>query len=87
MTDEDLMRIVQNHTGFPWFNGMAFVENKGIGFAARNFEIKRASLADDLSDLQGRLRKQRVYWAADRVRDLISLLDNFKDRRLLGQDQ
>ena len=43
MTDRELMQIVQNHTGVPWFNGKAYVEYHGIKDAqARIAELKAA---------------------------------------------
>jgi hypothetical protein len=30
MNDRELTQIVQNHTGYPWFNGKAYVEYHGI---------------------------------------------------------
>jgi hypothetical protein len=38
MNDRELTQIVQNHTGFPWFNGKAYVEHHGIDVGQARIE-------------------------------------------------
>jgi hypothetical protein len=43
MNDRELTQIVQNHTGYPWFNGKAYVEYHGIDVnQARIAELEAA---------------------------------------------
>jgi len=66
MTDDDLKKIVQDHTGFPWFNGKAFAENKGYYALAVNVHMA----CDDLGDVIEMLRGAGHYAESDRIRTI-----------------
>jgi hypothetical protein len=50
MNDRELTQIVQNHTGFPWFNGKAYVEYHGI----KDSQARIAELEAALTGMVGR---------------------------------
>jgi hypothetical protein len=53
MNDRELTQIVQNHTGYPWFNGKAYAEYHGIDVdQARIAELKGALLTARNNALQ-----------------------------------
>ncbi|URC15540.1 hypothetical protein DB2_38 [Octadecabacter Antarctic DB virus 2] len=52
MNDRELTQIVQNHTGFPWFNGKAYVGYHGIDVGQPHIE-RIAELEAALDEIQG----------------------------------
>lgn len=66
LSDDEFIQIVQDRTGFPFFNGAAYV--KFAGWYA--FSIHARSACDDFDDLIKVLRAEKHYFASDRIRTI-----------------
>ena len=74
MTDDELTTIVQNHTGFPWFNGTAYAEYKGYPGEIKTLRRAIARDVDELADVMEWLRGDKHFAQADRLRTIIGRL-------------
>lgn len=75
LSEDELVRVVQNHTGFPWFNGKAFIDNKG--WYALSVHARAA--CDDLDMLIEILRAEKDYETSDRLRQIRNRLRSAVD--------
>ncbi len=66
MKEKQVAQIVQNHTGFPWFNPQAYLNNKGINI--KNQSVMLQHTVDDLQDVIEVLRDEKRYVLSDRLR-------------------
>jgi len=60
----ELMQVVQNHTGFPWFNGRAYVDF--FGWTALAAKAHRS--VEELDGVIADLRREGRYDISDRLR-------------------
>lgn len=70
MTKDELIQIVQNETGVPWFNGRAFVDAHGFAVACRTAIAATVDLEQVMQDL----RKKGDYEASDQIRAIVTYL-------------
>lgn len=85
VTLPDMIASVQNHTGFPWFNGEAYAEYKGYPQTIRRNEIAIADAVSDLYEVVEWLRTEKLYAQSDRIRAIAQRLN--KPPFLLTMDQ
>jgi hypothetical protein len=61
---------IQNHTGYPWWNGQAYAEYRGYPQAIWRLKADMRCVADDLEDVIQWLRAEQLYAHADRLRTI-----------------
>jgi hypothetical protein len=74
-TESEVIQIVQNHTGFPWFNGNAYVEYRGwyaLGIECHN-------TVSDITDVIEWLREEKQFDKSDRLRTIRDRLQKSVD--------
>lgn len=65
---QKLVNEIQNYTGFPWWNGMAFAEYVGYPQRVRTLELALGDAIDDMWDVMEWLREEKQFDKADRIR-------------------
>lgn len=78
MTEDELRKIVQDYTGFPWFNGAAYADHMGL-YTKHNAALpKLESSLVALRLLQDALRQEKQYNHSDKLRDVIAEIEETK---------
>lgn len=70
----DLVREVQKHTGFPWWNGETYARFVGYPQRIWVMESGLGMAIDDLADVMEALREERNFVLSDRVRTIAGRL-------------
>lgn len=70
-TDQEVMRIVQNHAGVPWFNGEAWAAYRGYNSVI----IAARDVANELREIVEEMREEKLYKYSDRLREYARHLD------------
>lgn len=74
----DLIRQIQDHTGFPWWNGEAYAGFMGYPQQIWKLKCEFRRAIDDLSDVVELLRNEKHFAEADRLRAIAARMSQFK---------
>ena len=64
----DLIMQIQNHTGFPWWNGQAYAEYVGYPQRITVYEVAMRSALSDMSQVIEALRSEKLFAHSDNLR-------------------
>jgi len=78
----DLIGQIQNHTGFPWWNGEAYASFRGYPGTIRKMDKGIGDAIDELYDVIEWLREEKQYKKSDRLRTIVGRLARLRGESL-----